>query len=253
VTTGTRIDHSARATGLEHLRRDNFRRALERIEELAPLAGARVLDIGCAHGWFLEEAIARGAEATGVEPEEEMAAGAATRGLEVRTGFFPDVVPESGAFDLITFNDVFEHIPDVRATLEACLRVLRPGGVISINSPTADGLGYRAATAGARLGVRGPFERFWQHGLPSPHCHYFTRESLARLLSESGFSVEGVHPLVSISRTGLWERVHTFRRTSPASVAGFAALWAAAPLLNRPGNSDIVLALARRPEGERTA
>ncbi len=165
----------------------------------------------------------------------------------MRTGYFPDVVPESGAFDVVTFNDMLEHIPDVRGTLEACARVLRPGGVLSINIPTsADGLGYRVAAGLARLGMRGPFERFWQHGLPSPHCHYFTRTSLARLIADSGFRVEEVDALTAIRRPGLWERVHTFRRTSPASVASFAALWAAAPVLNRSRNSDIALALGRR-------
>jgi hypothetical protein len=42
-------------------------------------------------------------------------------------------------------------------------------------------------------------------------------------------------------RDGLWERVHTFRSRTPASIG---ALYAAAPILNRPVQSDIVLLLA---------
>lgn len=247
VTTGTEIDTEARVAGLERLRRENFRDILDRVDAVLPLSGARLLDVGSAHGWFLEEAAARGALATGVEPEEDVAAGPLARGLDVRCGYFPDVVAESESFDVITFNDVLEHIPDVRATLEACARVLRPGGILSVNIPNAEGLGYRVAGTAARVGVRGPFERFWQHGLPSPHCHYFTRPGLARLVEDSGFAVEEIDALAAISRQGLWDRVHTFRRPSPASVASFAALWTAAPVLNRPGNSDIVLMLARRP------
>jgi 2-polyprenyl-3-methyl-5-hydroxy-6-metoxy-1,4-benzoquinol methylase len=249
ATTDTEIDTEARVAGLERLRRENFRLVLDRVGALVPLEGARLLDIGSAHGWFLEEAAARGARATGVEPEEDVAAGPLSRGLDVRPGFFPDVVGESEEFDVVTFNDVLEHIPDAGATHDACLRALRPGGVIAIHIPSADGLGYRVAGTAARVGAHGPFERFWQHGLPSPHCHYFRRASLARLLENSGFAVEEVGALSAISRRGLWDRVHTFRRTSPASVASFAALWAAAPILNRPRNSDIVLALARRPGG----
>ena len=97
--------------------------------------------------------------------------------------------------------------------------------------------------------VRGPFERFWQHGLPSPHCHYFTKAGLARILADTGFAVEQIEALSAISRAGLWDRVHTFRRPSPASGAAFAALWVASPVLNRRRNSDIVLALARRRGG----
>jgi 2-polyprenyl-3-methyl-5-hydroxy-6-metoxy-1,4-benzoquinol methylase len=246
VTTGTEIDTEARIAGLERLRRENFRDVLDRIGALVPLSGARLLDVGSAHGWFLEEASARGVRATGVEPEEDVAAGPLSRGLDVRCGYFPDALDEEETFDVITFNDVLEHIPDARATLAACARLLRPGGVLSINIPNADGLGYRVAGAAARVGVHGPFERFWQYGLPSPHCHYFTRAGLARLVEDNGFAVEEIGALSAISRDGLWERVHTFRRTTPASVAGFAALWVAAPALNRPRNSDIVLMLALR-------
>lgn len=246
VTSATEIDTEARVAGLEQLRRENFRQILDRIEAVVPLAGARLLDIGSAHGWFLEEAAARGAQATGIEPEEDVAAGPLARGLDVRSGYFPEAIEASETFDVVTFNDVLEHIPDVRGTLDACARVLRPGGVLSVNIPSADGLGYRVAGGAARVGVRGPFERFWQHGLPSPHRHYFTRASLARLVADSGFEVEEVDALAAISRRGLWDRVHTFRRASPASIASFAALWAAAPVLNRPRNSDIVLLLARR-------
>jgi SAM-dependent methyltransferase len=246
LPTGTEIDTKARIAGLESLRRENFRDVLDRIGTLVPLDGARLLDVGSAHGWFLEEAAARGVRATGVEPEEDVAAGPLSRGLDVRAGFFPDVLEEGETFDVITFNDVLEHIPDARGVLAACAGALRPGGVLSVNIPNADGLGYKVATSVGRVGVRGPFERFWQHGLPSPHVHYFTRAGLTRLAEESGFAVDGVGVLSAISRDGLWERVHFFRRPTPASVASFAALWAAAPILNRPANSDIVLMLARR-------
>jgi 2-polyprenyl-3-methyl-5-hydroxy-6-metoxy-1,4-benzoquinol methylase len=246
ATTETEIDPATRAVGLERLRRENFRQVLDRLGALRPLAGARVLDVGCAHGWFLEEAAARGARPVGVEPELEVAAAPRSRGLDVRVGWFPDVLAAGETFDAITFNDVLEHIPDVGATLDACARVLAPGGILSVNIPSADGLGYRVARVGARVGLRGPYERFWQHGLPSPHQHYFTRASLARLVADRGFVVEQVAALSAITHDGLWERVHTFRRPSPASVASFAALWAAVPVLNRPRNSDIVLLLARR-------
>jgi SAM-dependent methyltransferase len=246
AASGTEIDTEARITGLERLRRENFNDVLDRVGAMVPLKGARLLDVGSAHGWFLEEAAARGVEATGVEPEDAVAAGPIGRGLDVRSGFFPDVLGDDETFDIITFNDVHEHIPDAPATVAACARALRPGGVLSINIPNADGLGYRVAGTMARVGQTGPFERFWQFGLPSPHCHYFTRDGLTRLVETNGFDVGGFGALSAISHDGLWERVHTFRRTTPASVASFAALWAAAPILNRPRNSDIVLMLAIR-------
>jgi 2-polyprenyl-3-methyl-5-hydroxy-6-metoxy-1,4-benzoquinol methylase len=246
ATTGTEIDREARIAGLERLRRENFRSVLDRIGDLRTLQGSRVLDVGTAHGWFLDEAVARGAAATGVEPEAEVATGPLGRGHDVRVGYFPDALADGEEFDVVTFNDVLEHIPDVRGTLAATASVLKPGGVLSVNIPSAEGLGYRVACVLARAGVSGPYERFWQHGLPSPHRHYFTRDGLAALVADSGFEVRSITPLASLVRDGLWERVHTFRRRSPASVASFAALYAAAPILNRPSQSDIVLLLAQR-------
>ncbi|MEL7174628.1 MAG: methyltransferase domain-containing protein, partial [Pseudomonadota bacterium] len=56
--------------GLETLRRRNFESLLTRIETRRPLRGARLLEVGCAKGWFLEAARRRGAECFGIEPEE---------------------------------------------------------------------------------------------------------------------------------------------------------------------------------------
>jgi 2-polyprenyl-3-methyl-5-hydroxy-6-metoxy-1,4-benzoquinol methylase len=241
-----RVDEAARATGLKELRRRNYEAILDRIAVLRPLAGARLLDVGSAHGWFLEAAAARGLDATGVEPEEARGEASRRGGGDVRVGYFPDVIEDGETFDVITFNDVLEHIPDVRATLDSCARVLAPGGVLSINIPSADGLGYKVTQLLARCGARGPFERFWQYGLPSPHRHYFPRRALAQLVEESGFSVRGITALSVVLRDGLWERVHAFRSRTPASVVSFAALYGAAPILNRPAQSDIVLLLAQR-------
>ncbi len=248
IDSAVEIDTDARVVGLEALRKRNFTDILDGIEALRPLGDARLLDVGSAHGWFLDAALERGCTVTGAEPEAAVAAEPLARGLDVRVGYFPDVVRAGEQFDVITFNDVLEHIPDAGATVEACLEHLAPGGVLSINIPNADGLGYHAASALARVGVTGPYRRFWQQGLPSPHQHYFPRAALARLVTECGFEVRGLTPLTSILRDGLWERVHTFRRVSPASVASFIALFAAAPMLNRPSRSDIVLLLAQRPD-----
>src|SRR5205085_2717480 len=142
--------------------------------------------------------------------------------------------------------DVLEHIPDVDEALAACARVLRPGGVLSVNIPSATGLGYRIAVALARIGIRGPYLRVWQHGLPSPHAHYFTPEALARLVECHGLRVSRTMALSPIRREGLWARVHTVSRPSVGSIANFLALWIGAPALRRAGESDIVLLLAQR-------
>lgn len=211
-----------------------------------PLNGAQILDVGSAHGWFVGEATRRGMSAEGIEPEAEMVQHVREQGLSVRHGYFPGALAEDERVDIISFNDVLEHIPDVETALAACARSLRPDGVLSVNVPNASGLGYRVAMSLARIGVRGPYLRLWQYGLPSPHIHYFTTQALTRLIERQGFTVVRTLPLSSIRRKGLWARVHTVSRPSPLSIANFIALWLSAPILDHPSQSDIVLLLAKR-------
>ncbi|MCW2958773.1 MAG: methyltransferase [Solirubrobacterales bacterium] len=241
------IDTAARSNGLKELRERNNERILDEIEGLRPVRDAEMLDVGPAHGWFMTAALTRGGRIQGVEPEEAIADYARGRGLTVRSGYFPGALDDAARFDTISFNDVLEHIPDVHATLRACAETLTPGGILSVNIPSATGLAFRVACLLRRLGIRGPYLRLWQEGLPSPHVHYFTPAALGQLIEQHGLIVRRTVPLSSVQRRGLWSRLHTVERPSPKSIFAFAALWLAAPILDRPSNSDIVLVLAQAP------
>jgi SAM-dependent methyltransferase len=210
---------------------------LDRIASVRPIAGARVLDVGSAYGWFMEEAERAGAASVGIEPDEHVAARSYG---EVRIGRFPEALLVGESFDVIAFNDVLEHIPDVRGALEASRARLRPGGLLSVNIPTADGFAFHVSRLLACLGVRGPYERLWQRGLASPHLHYFSTAALLELMASCGIRVRSVESLPAIRRDGLWQRVHTVRRPGPASLISFACLYVATGVLNRAGRPDIV-------------
>lgn len=240
------IDRSGRIEGFKALRDENNERILDEIAGQLELTGKQLLDIGSAHGWFLAAASRRGAQAEGIEPEAEMVNHARAQGLNVRLGYFPAALDDDERADIISFNDVLEHIPSVDDTLDACARTLQAGGVLSVNIPSASGLAYRVATVLARVGFRKPYLRLWQHGLPSPHLHYFTPAALQSIIERHGFTVVRQRPLSSIRRDGLWARVHTVSRPTVSSVISFLALWVAAPLLDRPQHSDVILLLATR-------
>lgn len=121
------IDHDARIAGFKELRAENNARVLDEIGALIPLEGKRLLDVGSAHGWFLAEAVRRGMIAEGIEPDEAMVEQSTALGVTVRHGYFPAAMSENERVDVISFNDVLEHIPDVDATLAACAKSLRPG------------------------------------------------------------------------------------------------------------------------------
>lgn len=230
---GGDLDEAAREQGLEQLRNANFRRLLAWMgRTLALPAGRpRLLDVGCAHGWFLQQADA-GFEASGIEPDIAVAEAARRRGLAVRGGFFPDVLGEDERFDVIVFNDVLEHIPDVKAALAACWRHLQPGGWVVVNAPSRRGVLYRVSKGLVRVGRPGAFERLWQVGFPSPHVHYFDAATLGRLAEQAGFSFSGGTRLATMTVRGLYARIRCSREVPVAkAVLLTVVLGLLAPLL----------------------
>lgn len=232
--------------GLEQLRRANAEMILDRIGQLAPLRGARILDVGCAKGWFLEAALRRGAAAHGIEPQEPHVRDARRAGLDVELGFFPQDLSDQGPYDVVAFNDVFEHLPSPERAIADVAARLKPGGLAVINLPSSDGVLYRIARLLDGLGASSTFERLWQKGLPSPHISYFSPATLRAMVERhtalrevAGFS------LPSFQRTELRERIALTHR-GPLAWGLFAGLWAASfvmPLLP----SDIHVGVFRKP------
>jgi SAM-dependent methyltransferase len=239
------LDECMREKGLAELRRDNLATVASRLITLGLNSHGKVLDVGSAHGWFLQVANEKGLEAEGIEPDVAVAALAGNG--RVRVGYFPDALGADEKFDAITFNDVLEHVPDVDAAIAACVRHLRSGGLLSINIPNSGGLFFQLARWCARVGLRSAFERLWQVGLPSPHLWYFDKSGLTRLCQRHGFALVESSTLDSVRRRGLWDRAHSDRRPSLSSVAGVVGVWLLAPVLNAPSASDIMHLIFRAP------
>lgn len=240
------LDESRRVSGLASLRDENYGRTLDALRRLGPLEGKRLLDVGCAYGWFLKAARAAGLVPAGLEPDPAIAAAAVREGLPVRAGYFPEAVPPGETFDILAFNDVLEHIHDLDGILAACHRLLRPGGLLVVSAPDSRGTLFRASGALARLGFKGLLERLWQKGYPSPHLSYFHAGNLARLMRRHGFEPQVEVSLRSLQIRGLWSRLHMDRRPSPLSLASYLVLAAALPVLVHLLPSDQLLGIYRR-------
>lgn len=244
-TAHQEIDESARETGLRHLRQSNFDRLVGVIRQHWPASGGHLLDVGAAHGWFLDAATEH-FNVLGVEPDSQVFSAARAQGKPIRQGYFPDALHNGELFDIIVFNDVIEHIPDIHSTLAACRERLSPGGLLVLNLPSSKGVFYRLAKLLHGLGIRGPFERLWQKGLPSPHVHYFHAQNLSKLLSCNGFAEQASGRLPTLQLRGLFTRIsytgehHLFIR-----VALYALIAGALPLLRlMPG--DIIYSVFKR-------
>lgn len=236
--------------GLEQLRRLNFRRMCDRLSRLRDLRGCSLLEVGCAEGWFLEEARARGIACRAVEPSEAHAKVARSKRFEVDVGFFPDEPSDGATFDIIVFNDVFEHIPAPEQVIAACERLLRPGGLLVINLPSSAGAMYRAASALNAVGLPSLLDRLWQRGFPSPHISYFNPRNLA-LLAQRNTSLEEVDrfSLHTMVTAGLLDRIRS-SHPGPVGWLLWPCLALSIPLL-RLLPPDIVASVFRKGAGAR--
>ncbi|MGO4222704.1 class I SAM-dependent methyltransferase [Lysobacter sp. TAF61] len=208
---GVDIDEDAREQALRPLRENNFDTLLDwTLQHLgqrdAKAGKPRLLEVGCAHGWFIEKA-ARSFDVIGIEPDAAVATRTLARGLPVRRGYFPGTLADGEMFDVIVFNDVLEHIPSVGEALRHCVRHLNPAGVVVVNAPDRRGALYRLSTWLVRLGMSGPFDRLWQKGLPSPHLYYFDSRSLASVARSAGLEVVASRRLPSLTARGLYSRI----------------------------------------------
>jgi 2-polyprenyl-6-hydroxyphenyl methylase/3-demethylubiquinone-9 3-methyltransferase len=105
---------------------------------LEPLAGKRVLDLGCGKGRFAAHLRSAGAEVFGIDLSAAMLAGASylprVRGSARRLPF------AASAFDAVVAIEVFEHLAEVDSVLGEMRRVVRPGGAVVIVDKNASSM-----------------------------------------------------------------------------------------------------------------
>ena len=108
---------------------------LDYIDRLAPLAGKKVLDVGCGGGILSESMAAKGGRVMGIDMGEAPLQVARLHllesGLEINYERIPverlaDEYPEH--YDIVTCMEMLEHVPDPASVVNACARLVKPGG-----------------------------------------------------------------------------------------------------------------------------
>jgi SAM-dependent methyltransferase len=169
-------DYAALETSLRH----NFARRLRALG--APRDGARLLDLGPAYGFAIDEARRLGWNAVGLE----VSAAAARRAAQtigaalVAVGDAQRAPFADARFDVVTLWDVLEHLPDPHAAIAELARLLRPGGRVALT--TGDVGSLVARLSGAR----------WHLYTIPEHLFFYSREGLRRLLGAHGLRVERI-------------------------------------------------------------
>lgn len=155
----------------------NFVRRLEVLRSrLSNPEGCRLLEIGCAYGFFLSLVEDQFAHVEGIDISRPAIDYAARQGLHVRHGDFLDHEFDE-TFDAICFWDTIEHLARPDLYISKASSLLCPGGLISITTGDISSLVAR---------FRG---RHWRQIHPPTHLHYFSKQTITQLLSRHGLRV----------------------------------------------------------------
>jgi SAM-dependent methyltransferase len=142
---------------------------------------ARLLEVGCAYGYFLKEA-SRAFDVVGIEIAQAAVDGCHQAGLEnVLCGAIDLVnLEELGNFDAVVMLDVIEHLENPRRDLERLAGVLKPGGVVLLSTGDFSSLLARLMRSK------------WRLMTPPQHLWFFTPKAIEGLALQCGLKVEEV-------------------------------------------------------------
>ena len=175
--------------------RDNITRLararLDAIERHKPRG--KLLDVGCAAGFLLDEARRRGWEPQGVEISRFASEYARRKlELEVFTGSLEAAKFPDAEFDVVVLYFVLEHLRNPLALLQEISRILKPGGLLSVAVPNIAGLYFRWKQA----------EWIAERVRHQSHFYEFSPRTLRRMLAAAGLRT------IALTSEGRYTRGH---------------------------------------------
>ena len=130
---------------------------LDWIDAQVPLAGKRVLDVGCGGGILSDAMARRGATVLGIDLAVKPLKVAQLHALEAGTPNveYRDVAAEAlaaeqpGSFDVVTCMEMLEHVPDPSSIVAACTALVKPGGWVFFSTINRNAKAFVFAIVGA--------------------------------------------------------------------------------------------------------
>ena len=129
---------------------------LDYIDRLAPLAGKRVIDVGCGGGLLTEGMAARGADVTGIDMGKTPLSVARLHqhesGLQIdyqQTTAEQVASEQAGSFDIVTSLEILEHVPNPATTIAACAALVKDDGRVFFSTINRNPKAYLFAVIGA--------------------------------------------------------------------------------------------------------
>lgn len=169
------LNYSAEEVALKH----NFNSRIKLIKTFKKTG--KLLDIGCAYGYFLEIAKQNKYLPTGIELNKQIAGIAEKQsGCKVLNGDFAKLNIKKNSFDIITMLDTIEHFKSPEIYVKKAKTVLKNGGVLVIETGNIEALLPKLQ------------KEKWRLITPPTHLYYFSKHTLRLLLEKEGYKVQSV-------------------------------------------------------------
>lgn len=163
----------------------NARDLVERlIEEKKLDPGSLAMEIASNDGYLLQHYVARGVPVLGVDPARNLVEAAQARGVDTVCEFFSSdlaerFVAEGKTADIVHANNVLAHVPQINDVVAAMRRILRPEGVVVIETPY----------------LRDMIEKLEFDTTYHEHLFYYSFSSLKEILERNGLTPTSVERL----------------------------------------------------------
>ena len=146
-----------------------------------PIGGGRLLDVGFGSGAFLKAAGEMGWNAHGIDFDPKAVEVARARGLSVSCASVAELAVQENQYDVITISHVIEHVHEPIALLRNLYHLLKPGGLLWLDTPNLSSYGARR------------FGSDWRGLEPPRHLVLFTPQSMIGALTTVGFQQISQH------------------------------------------------------------
>ena len=131
------------------------------IDKVAALKGKSVLDVGCGGGILAEAMSTLGARVKGIDLSEKALKVAMLHRLESRVEVDYEEISaealaarEAGQYEALTCMEMLEHVPDPASTVQACAKLVKPGGHVFFSTLNRNPKSYLLAVIGAEYILR---------------------------------------------------------------------------------------------------
>jgi SAM-dependent methyltransferase len=200
-----------------------------------------LLEIGCALGFFLEEA-KKDFKVNGLEISEYGSRYAREElGLDVRTGVLEKGAYPRGHFDVVVMWDVIEHLKDPKTLLATAREMMKPDGLLVFSTMDVGSLYARLLR-----------DRWHLYDIPE-HLVYYDRKTVSKLLDSAGFTVQKIKSEGSLYSIGyiLYRLSVMYKSGLFSNIGGILSKLRIADALIRINLGDLMTVYARPKKGAR--